>query len=724
MTTKINSFALGDDAVKVNHLDTSIFGTSSGEVVQGNTTIQITTSGDISGGGTLTLGAGGTLNVSYTGPTNISHFTNDSNYVITETDPVFSAHAAANVTNTKISNWDTAYSWGDHSIEGYLTSETSHADVVIDGDFISQGIMLRGATAGSYAILTDNSANWNTAFGWGNHATQGYLTSATNNYADSLAFNISDGILTVGRNGLGDLTVDLDGRYALVAGGQQDLDSVTTQGSTTTNSIEVGGLIVDGDLTVTGTTTTVLSSNTRINENILYLNEGGDATITNAVGNGSTVTFTADNTYSTGYTVDITGVNPTSFNFTNATITASDSTSFTVSSSVTDTYVSGGTAEGHAHVNVDLGWAGAYDDGTYAHAGLFRDSSDGRFKVFDSYTPEPSAAVNIDTNHVSFALSDLQADTFYGALSGNASTATKWATARTITLGGDLSGSVSIDGTSDVLLTGTVADDSHNHTISNVDGLQTAIDGKLDSTANAVSASVWQTSRTISLGGDLSGSVAIDGSTNVTLTATIGTNSVALGTDTTGNYVAEAGVSGNGLSGSVATESGTFTVTSNATATNTADTIIYRDSNGDFAAGTATLTATQAQYADLAEKYTVEYDHPVGTVMAVSYEVNLIDGGFETEPANSGDIPIGVVSEFPAFLMNETIDGQALALKGRVPVRVRGKVKKGEPVYVDANGTASVHSVSVAGTTLQIVGVSLETNDTQAEKLVECVLKL
>jgi hypothetical protein len=41
-----------------------------------------------------------------------------------ETDPVFLAHAAANVTNIKISNWDTAFSWGDHGAEGYLTAET------------------------------------------------------------------------------------------------------------------------------------------------------------------------------------------------------------------------------------------------------------------------------------------------------------------------------------------------------------------------------------------------------------------------------------------------------------------------------------------------------------------------------------------------------------------------------------------------------------------------
>jgi hypothetical protein len=59
--------------------------------------------------------------------------------------------------------------------------------------------------------------------------------------------------------------------------------------------------------------------------------------------------------------------------------------------------------------------------------------------------------------------------------------APKWETARTITLGGDLSGSVSIDGSQGVTLTATVADDSHAHIISNVDGLQTALDSKQDS---------------------------------------------------------------------------------------------------------------------------------------------------------------------------------------------------------------------------------------------------
>jgi hypothetical protein len=55
---------------------------------------------------------------------------------------------------------------------------------------------------------------------------------------------------------------------------------------------------------------------------------------------------------------------------------------------------------------------------------------------------------------------------------------------------------------------------------------------------NAPTATKWATARTITLGGDLTGNVSIDGSANVTLTATIAADSVALGTDTTGNYVA------------------------------------------------------------------------------------------------------------------------------------------------------------------------------------------
>jgi uncharacterized cupin superfamily protein len=69
-----------------------------------------------------------------------------------------------------------------------------------------------------------------------------------------------------------------------------------------------------------------------------------------------------------------------------------------------------------------------------------------------------------------------------------------------------------------------------------------------DLTGNADTATTLETSRTISLGGSLSGSVSFDGSQDVTITADIVADSVALGTDTTGDYVAGASASGAGIS--------------------------------------------------------------------------------------------------------------------------------------------------------------------------------
>ena len=63
---------------------------------------------------------------------------------------------------------------------------------------------------------------------------------------------------------------------------------------------------------------------------------------------------------------------------------------------------------------------------------------------------------------------NITATTFIGALSGNASTATKLLTPRTISLTGDVSGSGTFDGSSDLSITATVADNSHNHNASNI----------------------------------------------------------------------------------------------------------------------------------------------------------------------------------------------------------------------------------------------------------------
>lgn len=64
------------------------------------------------------------------------------------------------------------------------------------------------------------------------------------------------------------------------------------------------------------------------------------------------------------------------------------------------------------------------------------------------------------------------------ASGATAAAATKLATSRTIGLSGDASGSIGFDGTANVTITVTIADDSHNHIIGNVDGLQAKLDLK------------------------------------------------------------------------------------------------------------------------------------------------------------------------------------------------------------------------------------------------------
>ena len=131
--------------------------------------------------------------------------------------------------------------------------------------------------------------------------------------------------------------------------------------------------------------------------------------------------------------------------------------------------------------------------------------------------------------------------------------------------------------------------------------------------------------------------------------------------------------------------------------------------------------ATSAQYADLAEKYTTPEDLVPGTVVEVLIGPGHDDILPEVQSASQGSIPVGVISTAPAYLMNADSEGQAVALKGRVPVRVIGTVSKGQAVYVDDNGCASYNE---DGQSKYMVGIALTSKDTEEEGLVECILKV
>ena len=61
--------------------------------------------------------------LSYTSGTGVFDYTPPdlTGYLTSESDPVYSAAPAAGITNTNITNWNTAHGWGDHSGQGYLS---------------------------------------------------------------------------------------------------------------------------------------------------------------------------------------------------------------------------------------------------------------------------------------------------------------------------------------------------------------------------------------------------------------------------------------------------------------------------------------------------------------------------------------------------------------------------------------------------------------------------
>jgi hypothetical protein len=194
---------------------------------------------------------------------------------------------------------------------------------------------------------------------------------------------------------------------------------------------------------------------------------------------------------------------------------------------------------------------------------------------------------------------------------GNAATATALQTARTI-------GGVSFNGTANI----------------NLPGVNTA--GNQNTSGNAATATALATGRTISLTGDVTGtSASFDGTGNVSIAATIATNSVALGTDTTGNYVATI-ATGAGLDGSASSEGATPTITLNLNELTTSTT----NGDGDYFVVVDTLGVqrklTKANINNSGFNNDAGYTTNVGDITGVTAGSYITGGG------TSGTVTVNV----------------------------------------------------------------------------------
>jgi cytoskeletal protein CcmA (bactofilin family) len=224
---------------------------------------------------------------------------------------------------------------------------------------------------------------------------------------------------------------------------------------------------------------------------------------------------------------------------------------------------------------IDIGFYGRTGAaGSEQYHGLARDADDGKFYLVKDLSSEPSTTLpTLSGTNKAVLVAHVEGD-ITGALTGNADTASALETARTISLSGDVAGSVSFDGSGNVDIVSTIqagqvensmmanstitlAGDSGSQAIDlgdtltiqgtaneivtsqsgdtltialpdSVSGLTsvsaTSFTGAL--TGNASTASALETSRTLSLSGDVAGSVSFDGSGNADIVSTIQSGAV------------------------------------------------------------------------------------------------------------------------------------------------------------------------------------------------------
>ena len=127
-------------------------------------------------------------------------------------------------------------------------------------------------------------------------------------------------------------------------------------------------------------------------------------------------------------------------------------------------------------------------------------------------------------------------------------------------------------------------------------------------------------------------------------------------------------------------------------------------------------TAAQAQYADLAEKYSSDEEYQPGTIVMFggNQEVTISD---ERTKAVAG-----VVSSNPAYLMNSMLEGMSVdvALQGRVQCKVQGFIKKGDMIVAGATpGVGVADDDPILGT---VVGKALQNYDSSEVGTIEVVV--
>tara|TARA_B100001057_G_scaffold276676_1_gene276983 strand:- start:1586 stop:3040 length:1455 start_codon:yes stop_codon:yes gene_type:complete len=212
-------------------------------------------------------------------------------------------------------------------------------------------------------------------------------------------------------------------------------------------------------------------------------------------------------------------------------------------------------------------------------------------------------------------------------------------------------------------------------------------------------------------GGVVSTAMTFDGATNRVLVAGAPTDGLGIATKA---YV-DSQVSG---SGSLLKAGGTMTGdilvsgTVNFGSSSTPITTVH--------ATTFSGLASSAKYADLAENFRPDVDYAPGTVVAL--------GGVEEITSVNEELSnnvFGVISKRPAYLMNSGQEkGSPVAIAGRVPVRVLGRINKGDRLVSAGNGVARAASQDESINAFNVLGRAIQNKTTTEEGTVEAFVTI
>jgi hypothetical protein len=454
-------------------------------------------------------------------------------------------------------------------------------------------------------------------------------------------------------------------------------------------------------------------------------------------GDGSTVAFTLSSDSTTaGTVVAINGVvqiPTTAYSVSGTTLTFTeapevndviDARIFTTTTSVTSISNSGATAvvetlstanvqiTGNlipaANVAYDLGsttrfWNDLYLAGNSIYLGtiVIKDVGANQIGFFqaDGTTPATIDADNVDTTQIASGTSNAKVSTTNGNITMSvAGTSNVVVVANT---GVSITGDLSVTG--NATLSGNILGDRVQNGTTSFD-IQTQNGNANISVGGTSNVALFTTA-----GANVAGTLGVTGNItggNLSGTNIVGTvitsaqpNITALGT------LGSLGVTGNITGGNLSVSTGTITVGS----------IVNANANGVGNIGSATTyfntvfaKATSAQYADLAEMYEADQIIEPGTVVCF--------GGTNEVTMCAEDAcrrVAGVVSTNPSYLMNSGQTGDyvvAIALQGRVPVKVTGQVRKGDMMVATTNGRARAEANPQVGA---VIGKALADFDGQ-----------